>query len=262
MRPVQQNLGAKTGGDHANATPRGFEYALKFIGGTIGDMILNTAVGVFGGPGKHSYNPSPIRRAWHVDGVLPKIDRDAYNRLQDGAEMLAFSLGEASHPGNQIHLGIPLPIWQNRNAPFMSPQEAAQWFKEYHANVKKTGPGEFHIEMNKNLLSSKLVNGTLSFEVARPTEDGMMSGKDMFKAMMEFYGPAVKAIEGNWVDGSNLSRVNELTKGGTPLESAVKMTFTGLQAAAHGYTEVEITRSAGENGHFSDIQVIFKKPGS
>jgi len=38
------------------------------------------------------------------------------------------------------------------------------------------------------------------------------------------------------------------------------MTWTGLEAARHGYTEVEINHSIGENGKYTDIQVNYRKP--
>jgi len=56
------------------------------------------------------------------------------------------------------------------------------------------------------------------------------------------------------------AKINALTQGGTPLKSAVQMTWTGLEAARHGYTEVEINHSIGENGKYTDIQVNYRKP--
>jgi hypothetical protein len=257
---VRQTSGTKPDSGNADAIPSGMEYALKFIGGSLVDTGLNTAVALFGGPGKYSYNPNPLRRAWHVDGWLPKIDREAYNRLQDGAEMLAFSFTEATNPKNRIHLAVPAPAWRSGDGPPLSKKEAGRWLKEYHDNVKKTGSGDFQIGIENNLLKSRLINGTHIFDIARPTDDGMMSAKDMFKNMMNFYGPAVKTIQGNWVDGDNLAKINALTQGGTPLKSAVQMTWTGLEAARHGYTEVEINHSIGENRKYTDIQVNYRKP--
>ncbi len=257
------NPGTKSDSENADETPKGMDYALKFVGGSVADTMLNTAVAVFGGPGKYSYNPNPLRRHWHVDGWLPKIDREAYNRLQDGAEMLVFSFAGAYNPKNRAQLAIPAPSWRSGEGPPLSKEEAGRWLQEYHENVKKTGSGDFQIGVNNNVLKSRLINGTLNFDIARQMDDGTMHGKDMFKSMMDFYGPAVKAIQGNWVhDGDNLAKVNALTQSGTPLKSAVQMTWTGMEAARHGFTEVEINHSIGENGRYTDIQVTYRKPGT
>jgi|GEM_PF-2284532 len=263
MHAVNAPLNSESKSNSANAdeTPHGMDYALKFIGGSIVDTALNTAVALFGGPGKYSYNPNPLRRHWHVDGWLPKIDRESYNRLQTGAEMLAFSFAEASNPRNRILLAVPAPPWGNRDGSPLSREEANRWLKDYRSKVANTGTGEFHLSIENNQINSWLKHGTLIFEIQRPTKDGMMSGRDMFKSMIQFYGPAVKAIEGNWVDGDNLAKINGLTLGGTPLKSAVQMTWTAGEARRHGFTEVEINHSIGEDGKYTDIQVTFRKPG-
>jgi hypothetical protein len=251
--PSQSNSG------NAEKIPDEAEYALKFVVGTFIDGPLNTAVAIFGGPGKYSYNPNPVRRAWHVDGILPKIDRKSYNQLQDGAEMLTFALAGAINPKNRVQIAIPAPPWRNGDGSPLSKQEAGRWFNDYRSKIAKTGSGEFELGIKDNKIISKLNNGTLNFEIGRQTSDGMLSGKDMFKSMMKFYGSAIKAIQGNWLYGDNLSKVNELTKGGTPLESAIKMTWTGLLADEHGFSNVEINYCGGEPGKYTDIQVTFRK---
>ncbi|OYW73039.1 MAG: hypothetical protein B7Z37_23220, partial [Verrucomicrobia bacterium 12-59-8] len=266
---ARQDSESKSQADKADETPSGTEYAWKFIAGSLVDTALNTAVAVLGGPGKYSYNPNPLRRAWHVDGWLPKIDRESYNRLQDGSELLVFSLAGATNPKNRIHLGIPAPTWRNENDGSPLDKEAAnRWLKEYRSNILRTGSGEYQVGVEvkgkSNLLLSSLDRGTLQFAIARGTSDGTMSGSDMFRSMMKFYGPAVKAIEGNWISGDNLDAMNALTQGGRmSLEQAAKMTWTGRMAAQHGYTEVEINHYTGESGKLANMKVTFrKKPGS
>lgn len=93
------------------------------------DTLLNGAVAMRGGPGRYSYSPSPVRRAWRVDDMLLKVDQDEYNRFQDGVEMLAYSFAEATNPRNRINVGIPAPTWRNRDGTPLSREEAARWLR-------------------------------------------------------------------------------------------------------------------------------------
>jgi len=81
----------------------------------------------------------------------------------------------------------------------------------------------------------------------------------VFNKMMMHYGNKVTAIGGNWYDGDNLAKVNELTKAGMSLDEAILKTWTGTQAAGYGFTNAVITRLIGTPGSYKTIEVLFTK---
>jgi len=112
-----------------------------------------------------------------------------------------------------------------------------------------------------NFIIGELVNGQLSFIVENLPKDGTgCPGKWMLAEMMKHFGPSVTAIEGNWLGplSDNLTAVNTLTGAGMVLEEAAKATWTGTQAGAWGYTQVQVLGAVGNPGQYTHVRVVFK----
>ncbi|WP_431952849.1 hypothetical protein [Nocardia lijiangensis] len=86
-----------------------------------------------------------------------------------------------------------------------------------------------------------------------------VSGRQMFDTMMAHFGNRVTIIEGYWVYGDNLKKVNELTAGGVRLRDAVGKAWTAQQAARHGFTEVGNIETVGGPGNYKMISPQFKR---
>jgi hypothetical protein len=100
--------------------------------------------------------------------------------------------------------------------------------------------------------------GVLSFAI-EAGEGAAVRGTQLFAEMMSALGSRVTAIQGNWSYGSNLARVNELTRAGTPLAEAVAQTWTASRAAMHGYGNAAVQAAEGSAGSFTRIQVLFTR---
>jgi RHS repeat-associated protein len=108
------------------------------------------------------------------------------------------------------------------------------------------------------ILGEVNANGVLTFAIeAGPAS--AVRGRELFAGMMKALGPEVKAIEGHWVYGSNLAKVNELTRTGMSLQHAATKTWTATQAAAHGFGNVTVQATEGSAGAFTRVQVVFTR---
>ena len=95
--------------------------------------------------------------------------------------------------------------------------------------------------------------GVLDIEAIANASKGR--GKDLFNGMVDALGKKnIKAIEGNWFYGDNLSAFRKnLDRGMTP-KAAAQGTWTGEMARRIGFTNVEIVRNSGV------VKVIFTRP--
>lgn len=111
---------------------------------------------------------------------------------------------------------------------------------------------------NKGVLGSLSTDGVLSLAI-EAGKGSPVRGSEMFAKMMQHFGSGVKAIQGNWSYGSNLARVNDLTRGGMSLQQAVTQTWTAGQAATHGFGHATLQAAEGSAGAYTRIQVLFTR---
>lgn len=97
----------------------------------------------------------------------------------------------------------------------------------------------------------------------RGPRGGRIKGFDghvIFKFFLDYFGPRVKAVLGNWQeDSDNLKTFNELIRT-KPLAEAALGTWTGRQAARHGFSNALILDMSGERGAYTRVTVEFQKP--
>lgn len=98
----------------------------------------------------------------------------------------------------------------------------------------------------------------------RGPRGGRLKGFDghiLFKLFLNYFGSRVRSVMGDWEENSdNLIHFNELIRLQHPVEEAARSTWTGRQAAQHGFTEVKILDLRGEPGAYSEVIVEFRKP--
>lgn len=134
--------------------------------------------------------------------------------------------------------------------------------------VRISTANEFYVQnINKvnNFIIGELEQGSqLSFIVENLPKDGIgCPGKWLFDKMMEHYGAAVTAIQGNWVSATtsdNLIKINQITVAGSQsVDAAAKDTWTGKRAGEWGFVQVEVLEQIGTPGQYSKVRVLFKK---
>jgi hypothetical protein len=96
-------------------------------------------------------------------------------------------------------------------------------------------------------------------------EDGTrnpdLRGQDQFNKILDHFGrDNVDAIKGNWQYDTNLNGFNDgIAQGMTP-EQAAANTWTGKQAAAAGFTNVEIEQGhMNPDGTYSQVKARFTR---
>jgi hypothetical protein len=111
-------------------------------------------------------------------------------------------------------------------------------------------------------IEGRLKDGRLSFDVIAEMDNGgrgTVRGKELFDLMIEHFEPRkVKAIDALWSGGKNLTEFNSLTANNVSREIAAANTWTGQQAARHGY-KVKDVKAFGAKGRYSHVDVIFEK---
>jgi hypothetical protein len=222
-----------------------------YLAATLADGMSNLFVAVLGGPGKGSYNPHPVRKSLGLP-IYGRIEMspEEYRQYQDSCEGVAFALGGVQ----RSPVKPPQQTTYGKDA-----VQSQQAFMSARQEAIRSGSGRFEAMAPTSYIKSNLNRGSLSFEIAS-SPGAPLRGKEMFDMTMSYFGPAVKQVEGNWRYGDNLKVFNELTaKNVSPIEAA-KATWTGQQAARHGYTEASIKAIDGKKGDYYDVSVIFTKP--
>ncbi|QFU86365.1 DUF6531 domain-containing protein [Amycolatopsis sp. YIM 10] len=117
-----------------------------------------------------------------------------------------------------------------------------------------------HDESGSGIIADLDDDGVLTLMIDR--QDGApFSGRQLFDAAMQHFGDRVNAIEGNWVYGDNLAAFNRRTgEGGMSPEEAAAQTWTGRQAARHGFTNVGEVNATGEPGNYKPVSARFNRP--
>jgi hypothetical protein len=104
-------------------------------------------------------------------------------------------------------------------------------------------------------------DGELSLSFRTILEGGQRSevlrGEEQFERVMLHFAGKVKSIQGSWHFGTNLAKFNEATGAGRAAEKAALETWTGEQAAAHGYSKVTVVDLEGRPGAYSRVVVRF-----
>jgi hypothetical protein len=118
-----------------------------------------------------------------------------------------------------------------------------------------TGDFENFVTPNKGIIGNLDGNGYVEFKIN--TEGSGVRGTDLFKQMIEHFGCNAKGIWGKWRKGTNLDKVNELTRSGVSLEEAVKQTWTANRAREAGFGVATVKKSVGSAGAYTDVEVLF-----
>ncbi|MGW0521168.1 hypothetical protein [Crossiella sp. NPDC003009] len=98
--------------------------------------------------------------------------------------------------------------------------------------------------------------GSMSVVVENATGVEAVGGK-FFSTVMDHFGSRVKAVEGNWYNGDNLSTFNKLIREKKTPEDAARGTFTGKMAGRYGFTKVEVLKREGTPGEYTKVEVRF-----
>jgi hypothetical protein len=139
--------------------------------------------------------------------------------------------------------------------------------------IQEANDFRFHAEDGidaRFYIRGRLVDGYLGFDVVAELpsgERGSVRGREFFDAMINHFGNAVTAIEGEWSDQlpgmtSNLDVFNRLTASGVPPDDAARMTWTGKMSEKHGFTNVTSinTRPPKAAGNYREVLVRFERP--
>jgi len=84
-------------------------------------------------------------------------------------------------------------------------------------------------------------------------------GHVLFEAMINHFGTNAQGIVGSWSYGCNLARFNQLTAQGMSLEQAAAATWTGTQAARHGFTTGNVVTAQGLPGAYTRVLAVFTR---
>lgn len=89
------------------------------------------------------------------------------------------------------------------------------------------------------------------------------TGVEAFQELMDYFGDRVRAVAAQWFWGTNLEKVNELTRDpNISLEAAVRQAWSAKQAIKFGFSKSEVVSFAGEPGQYKGIGVLFSRPES
>ncbi|MDH4468738.1 MAG: hypothetical protein QE271_11830 [Bacteriovoracaceae bacterium] len=90
-----------------------------------------------------------------------------------------------------------------------------------------------------------------------------MFGSQVFNIFLDYFAGKFNGIEADWTFGDNLKTFKEEVSRGKSFEAAAKETWTGRQASAAGYTEVQIKEVEYANNNqavIKSVEAIFRKP--
>ena len=116
-------------------------------------------------------------------------------------------------------------------------------------------------------IGAVLQSGDVTFEIR--TVDKIsgdretVRGSVLFDMMMRQFGIRVLSITGIWYDGTNLDDLNRLSGSGLNLQEAAAQTWTGRQAARHGFTAVKLLEKIGSRaGMYPMAKFQFTRPAT
>jgi hypothetical protein len=115
-------------------------------------------------------------------------------------------------------------------------------------------------------LHPELGHETLELAIFTRSRDGDRSaalrGKEQFSNIVAYFRGQFESIRAYWISEDNLATFNRETIGVDPrdvaaLKAAALKTWTGVQAAAAGYSQVEVGPLEGEPGRYTSVEVTF-----
>jgi RHS repeat-associated protein len=134
------------------------------------------------------------------------------------------------------------------------------------AAVEKDGFAIIQDASNRTVGKGWLHHGELNLSIKTVGTELKGQGNDVFKSLYDFVNnnfDKVKAIRGTWRPGmpSNLDQFNAFLKEGKSLSDAALKTFTGNNAKALGFKNVEVLPSSVKDasGVYKSVDVLFKK---
>ncbi|WP_433064879.1 hypothetical protein [Dactylosporangium sp. CS-033363] len=115
-----------------------------------------------------------------------------------------------------------------------------------------------HAASGSGVIATLDGDGELMLMMAR-NEGSPISGRQMFDRVMEHFGGRVEVIRGYWVYGDNLAAFSAAMRDGGTLREAARGTWTGRQAARHGFTRVKVPiADEGVNG-YTKVSALFRR---
>lgn len=112
-------------------------------------------------------------------------------------------------------------------------------------------------------LVARLTGGRVTFGVQAVDpvtgSRGRLRGRVLFDAMMSHFGRLVDAVVADWVYGTNLSKLNELTRTGMPIVDAAPFTWTGTQCIRHGFGIMHLEDARGSPGNWQTVRLRFER---
>ena len=115
-----------------------------------------------------------------------------------------------------------------------------------------------HGESGSGVIADLDDDGILTLMMQR-NQGSPISGREMFDRVMEHFGDRVNGVQGYWVYGDNLAAFNAAVRGGDPLRSAARGTWTGRQAARYGFTRVKILVADENLDGFTRVSAMFRR---
>ncbi len=126
--------------------------------------------------------------------------------------------------------------------------------------------GESEIRDSKNTLVGTVSNSDGNLNLFIQTKETGLSGRggDVFKSLVKHAQGkgGVSGINGVWSEGSlgsNLRSFNKAVQSGLSPQEAAFKTFTGENARALGFDNVQIHRLEGTPGNYTSVELTFQK---
>ena len=93
-------------------------------------------------------------------------------------------------------------------------------------------------------------------------KSAVLPGHQMFNEVLQHFNGQFGAVRAEWTPElpANLNKFNQLTAQGVPPEQAATQTWTGQQAARHGFTAAKIRNLDGTPGAHTKVEVTFYDP--
>lgn len=106
--------------------------------------------------------------------------------------------------------------------------------------------------------------GELLLDIRVELESGerstVLRGPDELRKILAHFVPRYRSVRVCWSYGDNLNAFNRATAVGASADEAALRTWTGVQLALAGYSNVSILSLDGSTGRFTKVTVCFRKP--
>lgn len=78
--------------------------------------------------------------------------------------------------------------------------------------------------------------------------------------ILDHFSGRFRAIRRSWSFGDNLDAFNKAIRNGKSATDATFETWTGQQAAEHGYTHAVVRNLEGSPGNYAKVNITFMRP--